>query len=139
LAPYPRLRYHQSQFEHVLPTNAQEAFNRAHSSLRSCIERSFGVLKKRWRILTKMPHFSEKTQIDVIMATFTLHNYIRRNDSTDMMFNIVDEHENYIPTEEQDNPSTSNHDNIQESRSEMRGIRDNIANMIWDARNINYI
>ncbi|KAJ9561339.1 hypothetical protein OSB04_006499 [Centaurea solstitialis] len=42
LAPYSRVRYHQSQFEHVLPTNAQEAFNRVHSSLRSCIERSFG-------------------------------------------------------------------------------------------------
>nr|KAJ0219040.1 hypothetical protein LSAT_V11C300144470 [Lactuca sativa] len=27
LTPYSRLKYHQSQFEHVLPTNAQEAFN----------------------------------------------------------------------------------------------------------------
>ncbi|KAL4567082.1 hypothetical protein LXL04_022654 [Taraxacum kok-saghyz] len=137
LAPYPRLRYHQSQFEHVLPTNAQEAFNRAHSSLRSCIERYFGVLKKRWKILNRMSSFSENTQIDVIMAAFTIHNYIRRNDSTDRIFNFVQQHSNYIPTEEQGNRSRFSHDNIRESRHEMRGIRDSIANIIWDARNMN--
>ncbi|KAJ9543744.1 hypothetical protein OSB04_023451 [Centaurea solstitialis] len=130
LTPYSRVRYHQSQFEHVLPTNAQEAFNRAHSSLRSCIERSFGVLKKRWKILNKMPKFSETTQIDVIMATFALRNYIRRNDMEDMVFNIVQQHGECIPMEELDGEGSYTHGNVQESSNEMREIRNNIANMI---------
>ncbi|KAJ9560157.1 hypothetical protein OSB04_005317 [Centaurea solstitialis] len=136
LAPYSRIRYHQSQFEHVLPTNAKEAFNRVHSSLRSCIERSFGVLKKRWKILSRMPRFSETIQIDVIMATFALHNYIRRNDAEDMVFNIVQQHQDYIPTEELDGETSINQGNMQGSNNEMREIRNNIANMIWDANNV---
>ncbi|KAJ9565357.1 hypothetical protein OSB04_001323 [Centaurea solstitialis] len=136
LAPYSRIRYHQSQFEHVLPTNAKEAFNRVHSSLRSCIERSVGVLKKRWKILSRMPRFSETIQIDVMMATFALHNYIRRNDAEDMVFNIVQQHQDYIPTEELDGETSINQGNMQGSNNEMREIRNNIANMIWDANNV---
>ncbi|GKC59652.1 ALP1-like protein isoform X2 [Tanacetum coccineum] len=55
LVPYSKTRYHQSQFENEPPNNKQEAFNRKHSSLRSYIERSFGVLKKRWKILDYIP------------------------------------------------------------------------------------
>ncbi|KAK9114026.1 hypothetical protein Syun_020823 [Stephania yunnanensis] len=76
LVPYFKTRYHQNQFENVGPNNAKEVFNRAHSSLRSCIERSFGVLKKRWKILNAMPQFSVQTQIDIKIAAFALHNYI---------------------------------------------------------------
>ncbi|XP_058770478.1 uncharacterized protein LOC131644069 [Vicia villosa] len=35
LVRYPKIKYHLSQFEYESPTNAQEAFNREHSSLRS--------------------------------------------------------------------------------------------------------
>ncbi|CAH9137098.1 unnamed protein product, partial [Cuscuta epithymum] len=45
LTPYPKTRYHQSEFRGANPRGVQEIFNRAHSSLRSCIERAFGVLK----------------------------------------------------------------------------------------------
>ncbi|PWA62249.1 hypothetical protein CTI12_AA364380 [Artemisia annua] len=38
LVPYPKIRYHTSQFENEPPNNMQEAFNRSHSSLRSAIE-----------------------------------------------------------------------------------------------------
>ncbi|XP_031108447.1 uncharacterized protein LOC116012916, partial [Ipomoea triloba] len=125
LVPYPRIRYHQSQFEQEPPTNAQEAFNRAHSSLRSCIERSFGVLKKRWKILAKMPQFSVETQIDVIMATFALHNYIRKNSQDDMMFNVLEQHPDYIPPDElQDSSSnTSTNESLSQTSTEMKEIR----------------
>ncbi|XP_019196309.1 PREDICTED: putative nuclease HARBI1, partial [Ipomoea nil] len=125
LVPYPRIRYHQSQFEHEPPTNAQEAFNRAHSSLRSCIERSFGVLKKRWKILANMPQFSVETQIDVIMATFALHNYIRKNSQDDMMFNVFEQHPDYIPPDElQDSSSNiSINENLSQASTEMKEIR----------------
>ena len=96
LTPYPKLRYHKSQFQHEPPQNAQEAFNHAHSSLRSCIERSFGVLKQRWKILNRMQKFSVKTQIQIIVATFALHNYIRINSFTDLVFQVLEQYPNFI-------------------------------------------
>lgn len=100
MVPYSKTRYHQSQFENEPPTNMQEAFNRSHSSLRSHIERSFGVLKNRWKILNKMPKFSVETQIDIIMATFSLHNYINRNSEEDVNFKFVKEHPDCLPHDE---------------------------------------
>ncbi|KAL9830821.1 hypothetical protein AtNW77_Chr3g0193751 [Arabidopsis thaliana] len=53
LAPYRSLRngvvrYHMSQFYNgPPPRNKQELFNRCHASLRSVIERTFGVWKKK--------------------------------------------------------------------------------------------
>ena len=44
LGPYKNTRYHLSDFERAgAPKGRKEIFNRAHSSLRSCIERTFGV------------------------------------------------------------------------------------------------
>nr|XP_043630821.1 uncharacterized protein LOC122602128 [Erigeron canadensis] len=138
LVPYSRTRYHQSQFQHEAPTNKKEAFNRCHSSLRSHIERSFGILKKRWKILDRMPKYSVKTQIDVIMATFALHNYIRNSSQQDMMFTVMmEEHPNYIPQDELHDVygHTTNFENSFEGTSnEMKQIRGEIADLIWDAR-----
>ena len=48
LAPYKGQGYHLAHIEHSQPPqNAQEKFNQAHSSLRSVIERTFGVCKAR--------------------------------------------------------------------------------------------
>ncbi|XP_024636687.1 protein ALP1-like isoform X1 [Medicago truncatula] len=139
MVPYPRIRYHQSQFEHEPPTNAQEAFNQAHSSLRSCIERSFGVLKKRWKILNKMPQFSVKTQIDVIIAAFALHNYIRINSQDDAMFTILERHPNYIPNDElPDIVDGYQGSERQEGRSgrstKTKEMRNNVAALLWNIR-----
>ncbi|GFS31990.1 hypothetical protein Acr_00g0020260 [Actinidia rufa] len=63
LAPYKGERYHQAEFQRgEPPSNANEQFNKGHSSLRSVIERSFGVWKNRWAILRSMPQFSMSTQ-----------------------------------------------------------------------------
>ncbi|KAK2403074.1 hypothetical protein QL285_052545 [Trifolium repens] len=133
LVPYPKVRYHLSQFENELPTNAQEAFNRLHSSLRSCIERSFGVLKKRWKILGQMPQFSVQTQIDVIMATFALHNYIRMNSHDDLLFTMVEHNQDYDGDEELPDVydgDTSNEIPVDRSTT-MKATRNNIAKLIW--------
>ncbi|XP_071687431.1 uncharacterized protein [Rutidosis leptorrhynchoides] len=137
LVPYPKTRYHQSQFQKEPPNNMQEAFNRSHSSLRSYIERSFGILKKRFHILSEMPRFSVQTQIDVITATFALHNYIRTNSQEDIIFAIIDEHPNYIPRDELND--VNNHDIRTEGlfegrRNEMKQVRNNIATSIWNDR-----
>lgn len=130
LVPYSKLRYHQSQFQNELPNNAQEAFNRAHSSLRSCIERSFGVLKQRWKILNRMPQFTIATQTRIIVATFALHNYIRINSPNDRVFQVLEQHPDYIPADELSYSTSTNEENVRQ-RSEMKDIRDRIAESLW--------
>ncbi|XP_020270930.1 uncharacterized protein LOC109846115 [Asparagus officinalis] len=134
LVPYPKIRYHQSQFQREAPTNAKETFNRAHSSLRSCIERSFGVLKKRWKILHQMPQYSVKTQIDIVMTAFALHNYIRINSVDDPLFKVLEQQPNYVPEDETQDELEDPDENSNSSRgttSEMREVRDNIALLLW--------
>ena len=46
LSPYWSVRYHLKEFSDRPPENEQELFNFQHSSLRTTIERGFGVLKK---------------------------------------------------------------------------------------------
>jgi hypothetical protein len=46
------VRYHLSEYgPRNIPTNAREMFNLRHSSLRVTIERAFGALKNKFRIL----------------------------------------------------------------------------------------
>ncbi|KAL6514240.1 hypothetical protein OROHE_019227 [Orobanche hederae] len=54
-----------------------EQFNYRHSSLRTTIERGFGQLEKRWKVLYVMPQMEDKYQIYVIVSTFTLQNFMR--------------------------------------------------------------
>nr|GFA49885.1 cytochrome P450 [Tanacetum cinerariifolium] len=115
----------------------QEAFNHSHLSLRSSIERSFGILKKRWKILGGMPKYSVETQHDIIIVAFALHNYIRNNDREDTVFTTFEQHPDYMGCDELHDvrgPVTNN-DNISSGTSnEMKQIRNDIATSIWNAR-----
>lgn len=85
LAPYKGHRYHLPDFRRSSRyNNHYEAFNHIHSSLRMCIERSFGVWKAKWAILDKMPvgiPFAD--QVALVPATMALNNFIRRHDALD--------------------------------------------------------
>jgi hypothetical protein len=59
------------------PQGKEELFNYAHSSLRNCIERAFGVLKQKWRILVNLLSYPIQTQTHIIVACMALHNFIR--------------------------------------------------------------
>lgn len=82
------------------PSGYYEIYNYAHSSLRSVIERTFGVWKKRWKILRDMPSFSYKKQIQIVIATMALHNYIRRYSTSDRKFKKYDQMD--VELEEED-------------------------------------
>lgn len=78
LAPYRGTRYHLSERAgNNRPENHKELFYLCHSIARNAIERSFGLLKKRWSILRTPSFFKIKTQIRIINACFLLHNFIR--------------------------------------------------------------
>jgi hypothetical protein len=97
LSPYKGETYHLSEFrQRVGPRNRKEDFNFYHSSIHNCIERSFGVLKMKWRILGQLPSYSESKQTQIIIACMTLHNFIRESNLEDEFFDNCDEVEDYI-------------------------------------------
>ena len=79
LTPYRRVRYHLKEWGkgNQRPRTAAELFNRRHSSARSIVERTFGVVKARFRILTAMRPYSFSKQCKMVQACFVLHNFIR--------------------------------------------------------------
>ncbi|XP_057484020.1 uncharacterized protein LOC130770545 isoform X2 [Actinidia eriantha] len=100
LAPYKGERYHQAEFQRgEPPSNANEQFNKVHSSLRSVIERSFGVWKNRWEILRSMPQFSISTQTAIVGGSMAIHNFIRRNSDRDPYFDRIEDMEEFYLTE----------------------------------------
>ena len=90
LAPYRGTRYHLNEWIGNTPQNYKELFNLRHASARNVIERSFGVLKKRWSILRTPSFFDIKTQIRIINACFMLHNFIRDEQHSDPILEAQD-------------------------------------------------
>lgn len=60
------------------PQNTKELFNHRYTSLRNVIERSFGVLKKRFPIISGAtePHYSVGTVTEIVLACCILHIYL---------------------------------------------------------------
>ncbi|KMT00244.1 hypothetical protein BVRB_1g016060 [Beta vulgaris subsp. vulgaris] len=75
--PFRRVRYHLKEYANNPPENERELLNLRHSSLRMCIERAFGVLKKRFRVLDAEPFWSYETQVNAVLACCVIHNYLR--------------------------------------------------------------
>ncbi|PKA53113.1 hypothetical protein AXF42_Ash019021 [Apostasia shenzhenica] len=79
LAPYRKMLYHIGEFRGQNARryrNKGEKFNHRHACLRNVIERSFGILKRRFAVLNAMKSFPLQTQRDVVVACFALHNFI---------------------------------------------------------------
>ena len=58
------------------PQNKEELFNLRHASARNAIERIFGILKRRFRILLLAPEYSLEVQARIPAALAALHNFI---------------------------------------------------------------
>lgn len=83
LAPYRGIGYHLNETKGRKPQNEKELFNKRHSSLRNAIERAFGVLKKRWPLLSHNSFYPYKTQVKIVLPCFVLHNHIMVVDPDD--------------------------------------------------------
>ena len=100
LAPFKGSTYHLPEFRirrQRAPQGKFDLFNFLHSSLRNVIERAFGVLKQKWRILKAVPSFPLRTQKHIIIACMALHNFIRDSKLRDEEFDKCDEDEDYMP------------------------------------------
>ena len=117
------------------PANAKEVFNLRHAQARNVIERIFGVLKQRFRILLLPPCYPLEFQPRIPTALCALQNFIQKID--------VDEGE--IPADlyqaaYEPFPSDDNNDHggfitedDDEGNSEVKLRRMNIANEMWDS------
>jgi Plant transposon protein len=62
------------------PADHKELFNLHHASAQNVIERAFGVLKKRFRILLIPPAYNMNVQVRVPVALCCIHNFILAHD-----------------------------------------------------------
>lgn len=139
LAPYRGEAYHPNHFAGRRPTTVLEMFNNRHSSLRSIIEKTFGVWKGKWSILEGRVRYDVDMQEKIVAATMALHNFIRDSNIDDIDFNAADETENYeAGLEGNTSPSHDDHgvDRNYDPTADayMSTIRDDIARNIWDDR-----
>ncbi|XP_047253754.1 uncharacterized protein LOC124887878 [Capsicum annuum] len=74
----------------VLPQNKKDLFNLCHASLRSSVERVFAILKRRFRVIDNKAFWDFKTQVNVVLASYILHNHIVDLDPNDMIIQEVD-------------------------------------------------
>ncbi|GMN44995.1 hypothetical protein TIFTF001_014189 [Ficus carica] len=79
LSPFRRETYHLPEYRRRRTGlgNRKEVFNYTHSSLRNCIERTFGVWKARFKILKGINSYPMKKQVMIPVACAIVHNFIR--------------------------------------------------------------
>ena len=113
------------------PQNPQELFNLRHSSLRNAIERIFGVLKNRFKLLTRQLEHPFSIQVQLVNAICCLHNIIRQVGGDD----ILDE--DWLAKERLGTNVLNNDDNVSTRATTSREVaaakvkRDEIAIKMW--------
>ena len=66
------------------PQNHKELFNFRHARLRNVIERIFGVVKRRFKVLVIAQEYSPEMQSRLISGLAVIHNFIRAYDPSDL-------------------------------------------------------
>lgn len=128
LPPYRRVRYHLKEFRGSRdPKCHKELFNYRHSSLRTTIERAFGALKNRFKILMNKPFLSLHAQAKVVIACCALHNWILENGQDEY---VSDEATWYSHLPRSRNRVSDREDDVLDWAIK----RDNIANQMWNDR-----
>ncbi|XP_052110110.1 uncharacterized protein LOC127741499 [Arachis duranensis] len=129
ITPYRGVRYHLKEFAGREPENAYELFNLRHSSLRNVIERSFGVLKKRFAIIAggTEPYYDVEVMVDIVLACIILHNFLMGVDPNQYLISQVDREL------QNNNPEATNEEREEVNEDYRRGaaLRDNMAAQMW--------
>jgi hypothetical protein len=138
LPPYRGVRYHlkeqhQSQRK---PQNKEELFNLRHAQLRNVVERIFGTLKRRFRILRSPPEYPYTTQVKLVFALTALHNFIRLNNDNVELGTWKRNWTQEEDEDEDDDMETVGYGNRPEGEQEigaeqMSELREGIAEHMW--------
>lgn len=132
LAPYRGTRYHLNEWRGNTPRNYKELFNLRHSSARNAIERTFGLLKKRWAILRTASFYDLKTQVRIINACCILHNFVREDMPIDPLLFEVDHELANSSTSEDNDSNLEEHIRVVRTTSEWTTFRDNLAQQMFE-------
>ena len=110
LVSYRGVRYHlKEQAQQAAKSRTkEELFNLRHFSLRNVIERLFGVMKRRFRVLRSPSSQSIRTQVGLIYALTGLNNFIHRHNN-----GIADDIDSEVMTEQ-----ASMNDEVEESEED---------------------
>jgi hypothetical protein len=124
LPPFRGVRYHLNDWGNNLVQNEKELFNHKHSSLRVTVERAFGSLKQRFKVLDDAtPFFPFPTQVDIVVACCIIHNWVIQDGGDEF---IIPETE-ALPTHTH---QTSSRGQAME-HAFMVHFRQQIANQMW--------
>ena len=106
LCPYRGHIYHLAQFQQLSTSNryqtAEDLFNHRHAQLRNVVERTFGVLKMRFKILRIMHPYKYRKQALIVFACCILHNFIKRQNEIESENDIFLDEERAIDEENDD-------------------------------------
>ncbi|XP_031273664.1 putative nuclease HARBI1 [Pistacia vera] len=125
LAPHRQVPYHVSDVHRNL-SGPMELFNYRHASLQNVVERTFGVFKKRFRILDGMNNYLLQKQANIVMACCVIHNFIKRLGTNDPIFQRF----NGNGVCEEGNGTGSNQ-LTQRNTDDMGRVRDSITTALW--------
>jgi hypothetical protein len=70
----------------IRPQDYKELFNYRHAQLRNVIERTFGILKKHFKVLITAQEYSLEDQARLVSALAVVHNFICLHNPNDNDF-----------------------------------------------------
>jgi hypothetical protein len=127
LPPFRRVRYHLNEWGSNPVQDEKELFNLRHSSLRVGVERGFGSLKGRFKILgDATPFFRYPTQVDIVVACCIIHNWV-----------INDGIDEFIIPEDEWTPNITHASTSSGQAQElayMTNFRQELADQMWEDR-----
>lgn len=109
-------------------------YNLRHSTARNCIERCFGVIKRRFKIIATAPEYNIKAQARLIHAVCVLHNFILCHDPTDATVYDVVELQRRPPQTQMEDHVHMQGDEMENTLTGMdseEDIREQMAEEMW--------
>jgi hypothetical protein len=75
--PFHGVRYHLNEWGNNPVQNEKKLFNHRYSPPRITVERAFGSLKRRFKILDDIISFSPfRTEVEIVIASYIIHNWV---------------------------------------------------------------
>ena len=107
------------------PRTKEELFNLRHASARNVIERIFGVLKRKFRILHTAPEYSMSIQARIPVALAALYNFNQKYEESEP------DHEQDDPIGGGDGDGDGDEAVYNDGVDEPNAMRDQIAAAMW--------
>ncbi|KAI7938685.1 hypothetical protein MJO28_014264 [Puccinia striiformis f. sp. tritici] len=135
IIPFRAVRYHLKEQATcgLKPATPEELFNLRHASLRNVVERIFGCLKAKFKILTSPSEHNVHSQVQLVYAITMLWNFLRYHNQYEVIpeadkLDQSDQNAGELAT----NPSGSLHRRSREEDSRMVSKQNRMAAKMWN-------